>query len=162
MNWVWSMTGNSMSQSLRYAWLSLAICIPVSPLYAQPATCKDFSVEESKLPFYPPIAHAAHMEATIRFKVIVPLSGEPQLTFLDGPSQGVWQTLIHNAHDYLDARKYGWFEAAHREPCSYIAAVEYRFTPGEVSPPNNFKRVTVFDETRTVVEVKSTTPTGMY
>jgi hypothetical protein len=133
-----------------------------SPLLAQEATCGRFLINDTKLPTYPPIARAAHMTATIRFKVFIPLQGEPQISFLDGPSKGVWQMLVTSAHDYLAARTYGWFEGAQPKPCSYVASVEYRQIPGELDAPNNFLRITVIDEAHTIVEVKPTTPTVNY
>jgi hypothetical protein len=102
------------------------------------------------------------MEATFRFSVFVPKTGEAEITFLDGPSQGVWQILVNNARAYLANRKYGWFEGDQRANCSYTASVEYRIIPGFVDAPNNFIRVTVFDETHTLVEVKATTLTVTY
>jgi hypothetical protein len=157
---------NCMRRSVRAATYSSMIAVAafvlVSPLLAQNNSCKRFLIENSQLPHYPPIAHAAHMEATIRFKISVPVTGEPEITFLDGPSKGVWQTLVSNARDYLAGRKYGWFEGGRPEACSYIASVEYRIIPGEIDAPNNFIRVTVFDEKRTLIEVKPTVLTTNY
>lgn len=155
-----------MDRSLRGTVYSVTIAFwalfLAAPLLAQNSPCKRFLIEDTRLPVYPPIAHAAHMEATIRFKILVPVAGEPEVTFLDGPSKGVWQTLISNARDYLTGRKYGWFEGNHREACSYIASVEYRIIPGEIEAPNNFTRVTVFDEKHTLIEVRPTVPTVNY
>lgn len=155
-----------MNLSLRIAspsaYLFGAIVVLTSPLFSQDAKCKRFFIEDTRLPTYPPIARAAHMEATLRFKVLVPPTGTPQISFMEGPNQGVWQILVTNARDYLTARTYGWLEGSHTEACVYVATVEYRIIPGEVTAPNNFTRVTVFDETHTLVEVKPTTPTVNY
>jgi hypothetical protein len=139
----------------------ISIALP-SALIAQDRSCEKFSIQDVKLPTYPPIARAAHMEAVMRFKVLVPASGESEITLLDGPSKGAWQILVANAREYLSNRKYGWFEGDHKESCSYTVSVEYRIIPGEADPPNNFTRVTVIDETRTLIEVKPTKPTVMY
>lgn len=155
-----------MDRSLRGAVYSVTFAVLAmflaAPLLAQNNPCKRFSIEDTHLPVYPPIAHAAHMEATIRFKISVPVTGEPKITFLAGPSKGVWQTLVSNARDYLAGRKYYWLEGDHSEACSYLASVEYRIIPGDVDPPNNFLRVTILDETHTLIEVKPTKPTVTY
>lgn len=143
--------------------LVLLILVSVaSPLISQVPTCKRFLAQNTQLPNYPPIARAAHMSGTIRFTVIIPLTGAPNLVFLDGPHEGVWQTLVTSAHDYLASRKYGWFEAQESKPCSYIASVEFRQSGEALPPPNNYLRVTVIDETHTVVEVKPTVSTVSY
>jgi hypothetical protein len=160
------MTGSYMNQSREWVKLSaLIFCLAVAPpasMLAQDPTCKRFVIQDGHMPSYPPIAHAAHMEATMRFRVTVPQNGSPEITFLSGPSQGIWQSLVTNAQNYLSDRKYWWSEGTSRAACSYTATVEYRFISGELDPPNNFLRVTVMDETHTLVEVKSTTPTVNY
>jgi hypothetical protein len=48
-------------------------------------------------PVYAPIARAANMPARIRFTGEVTEEGKAQLSFLDGPGKGVWQTLGKSA-----------------------------------------------------------------
>jgi hypothetical protein len=129
------------------------------PSLAQAPTCKRFKVADAQVPVYPPIARAASMSATIRFTVELAANGKAQVSFLDGPSKGVWQMLVKSAHDYLSAREYTWFDGGQPKPCSYVASVEFRVNGKAVEPPNNFFQVTVEDETRTVVEVRPTVPT---
>jgi hypothetical protein len=102
------------------------------------------------------------MSATIRFTVTIAATGEPKLTFLDGPHQGVWQTLVTSAHDYLVSRKYVWFDGPQPKPCIYTASVEFRQSGQPIEPPNNYLCVTVIDETHTIVDVKPTVPTVSY
>lgn len=146
----------------RFTLLLPALLLVALPAFSQTPKCKRFMMWDTQLPVYPAIARAANMSATIRFTVEVPAEGEAQLSFLDGPSKGVWQTLAKSAHDYLSARKYGWFEGEHPKPCSYIASVEFREAGEAINSPNNFFRVTVEDEMHTVVEVKPTVPTVNY
>jgi len=146
----------------RSALILLALSLLASPSFSQVATCKRFLMWDTQLPNYPPIARAANMSATMRFTVVVPVEGEAQVSFLDGPDKGVWQTLVKSARDYLSARKYGWFEGEHPKPCSYIASVEFREAGEAISSPNNFLRVTIEDEKHTIVEVKPTVPTANY
>ena len=141
--------------------LAIIIGLP-TVLSAQEAKCKPFLFEDAGLLTYPPIARAAHMEATMHYRVVVPVTGESQVSFVDGPNRGVWKVLADNAREYLAARKYKWFEGQ-REPCSYIASVEYRFMKTKpVDPPNNFLRITVIDATHTLVEAKLTVNSVQY
>lgn len=151
-----------MIRQARNLSLLLPALLAVLSVSAQSPPCKPFSMWDTQLPVYPPIARAAHMSATIRFTIEIPVQGEAKLTFLDGPSKGVWQMLVGSAHDYLSARKYGWMEGEHPKPCTYTASVEFRQSGKEVAAPNNYFRVTVEDATHTIVEVKPTIPTVNY
>ena len=162
----WNTMANCMNLNFRetkqaayFCGLALAFASPIS---AQERNCGRSSIRDARLPTYPPIARAAHMEATLRFRVSVRPRGTPLITLLEGPNQGVWQILVTNAHDYLAARTYEWFEGSRTETCNYVATVEYRIIPGNVSAPNNFMRITVLDELHTLVEVKPTIPTANY
>jgi hypothetical protein len=136
------MTPNSLKESsgvaLRWLCTAVAAIALSTPLYAQIPTCKGFLAKDGGLPSYPPIARTAHIQATLRFKIVVPRSGNPQISLLQGRNGG------------------------HREACSYIAEVEYRMGPEFVDPPNNFLRVTVIDENHTLVEVRARTVPPSY
>jgi hypothetical protein len=149
-------------RQIRNLSLLLPLLLVVLPVRAQNPSCKPFMMWDTQLPVYPPIARAVHMSATIRFTIEIPAKGEVKLTFLDGPSKGVWQTLVQSARDYLSARKYGWMEGEHPKPCTYIASVEFRQAGEEIAAPNNYLRVTIEDAMHTIVEVKPTIPTVNY
>lgn len=128
-------------------------------LEAQNVTCKNMSIKDTHLPTYPPIARLAHMQGTIRFSIHVPVQGKAEIKYLDGPNQGVFQTLVANAGEYAAGRKYGWPFGDHHDACDYVLAVEYRIVAPEVNPPNNFLRVTVIDESHTLIEARTFKPT---
>ena len=151
-----------MCRIRRFSLLSCALLLVTLSSLAQTPTCKRLIVRDTRFPAYPPIARAANMSATIRFRVEVAADGKAQLSFLDGPRNGVWQTLVKSARDYLSAREHQWVDGEHPKSCSYIAAVEFRETGKAITWPNNYFRVTIEDETRTVVEVRPTTPTVLY
>jgi hypothetical protein len=140
----------------------LAAVVVVTPAVSQTTQCKPFTMLDTQLPVYPPIARAPRMSATIRFTVEIPVQGEAKLTFLDGPSKGVWQVLVKSAREYLAGRRYGWMEGVNPKPCVYVASVEFRQAGEEIAAPNNFLRVTVEDAMHTLVEVKPTISTINY
>lgn len=155
-------TGDFVIRQARNFSMLLAALLLALPISAQSPPCKPFLMWDTVLPAYPPIARAAHMAATVRFTIEIPIQGDAKLTFLEGPSKGAWQMLVGSAHDYLSARKYGWMEGDHPKPCSYTASVEFRQSGKEVAAPNNYLRVTVEDAMHTIVEVKPTIPTVNY
>jgi hypothetical protein len=125
----------------------------------QEPACKNFHISDPQFPTYPPIARAAHVQGTFSFRVTVPASGVPKVTYLDGPNVGVWQFLLTGAQSFLVARRYSW-DTAQPLPCTYTASVEYRILAGNLDAPNNFFRVTILDESHTLIEIKPTTPTA--
>ena len=151
-----------MSTRFRILFLVLPALLTALSARAQSPKCEPFLMQDTQLPVYPPIARAAHMSATIRFTIEIPEQGEAKLTFLDGPSKGVWQMLVGSARDYLTARKYGWMEGKQPKPCTYTASVEFRQVGKEIAAPNNYLRVTVEDAMHTIVEVRPTVPTVNY
>jgi hypothetical protein len=126
---------------------------------AQQSNCADVQIFESKLPVYPPIARAAHMQGVFHFSVVVHADGHSDVRFLDGPSKGVFQVFEASGREFIESRRYGWVTGGEHLACSYTAEVEYRMLPDEANPPNNFMRVTDLDLGHTLVEVKPTTPT---
>ena len=126
---------------------------------AQQSNCADVQIFESKLPVYPPIARAAHMQGVFHFSIVVHPDGRSDVRFLDGPSKGAFQVFIASGREFIESRRYGWATGGDHLACSYTAEVEYRMLPDEVNPPNNFMRVTDLDLGHTLVEIKPTTPT---
>jgi len=129
---------------------------------AQDLNCVDVGVFESKLPVYPPIARAAHMQGVFRFTVVVHPDGHSDAAFLDGPNKGMLQVFIASSREFIESRRYGWATGGEHKTCTYIAEVEYRMLAEEVDSPNNFLRVTDIDLGHTLVEVKTTKPTVNY
>jgi len=129
---------------------------------AQNSTCGDIGVFDSKLPVYPPIARAAHMQGVFRFKVVVHPDGSSDVGFLDGPSKGLFQVFIASSREFMEGRRYGWVTGGEHQACSYTAEVEYRILPEEADSTNNFMRLTDIDLSHTLVEVKATKPTINY
>ncbi len=101
------------------------------------------------------------MAGNWQYRIEVNSEGKSNVTLISGKQQGVWNILNSAARTYLASREYSWSEGNSR-PCSYSVEVEYRILPEEIPAPNNFFRVTVWDEGRTLVEIKSTTPTVNY
>ncbi len=147
---------------MRFALLFLVALACIGSLSAQEAPCKDLSIHDTRLPVYPPIARAAHLEGTIRFNIHLSESGAADVKYLDGPNKGVIGILLSSAREYATSRQHGWITGGHHDACNYILGVEYKIVGPEVDSPNNFLRVTVLDEAHTVVEVKPTTPTVNY
>jgi hypothetical protein len=129
---------------------------------AQDAKCVDVGVFESKLPIYPPIARAAHMQGVFRFTVVVHPDGHSDVQFLDGPSKGAFQVFVASGREFIESRRYGWATGGEHQACRYTAEVEYRMLPEEAESPNNFMLVTDLDLSHTLVEVKATKPTVNY
>ena len=129
---------------------------------AQDSNCADVVIFDSKLPIYPPIARAAHMQGVFRFTVVVHPDGHSDVGFLDGPNKGVFQVFNASSREFIESRRYGWATGGEHQACSYIAEVEYRMLPEETNSPNNFMRVTDIDLGHTLVEVKATKPTINY
>jgi hypothetical protein len=129
---------------------------------AQDSNCADVGIFESKLPIYPPIARAAHMQGVFRFTVVVHPHGHSDVRFLDGPSKGAFQVFEASSREFIESRRYGWATGGEHHACRYIAVVEYRMLPEESESPNNFMRVTDIDLSHTLVEVKATKPTINY
>jgi hypothetical protein len=102
------------------------------------------------------------MSATIRLTVVIPVEGEAQVSFLDGPDKGVWQTLCQKFSRLSLCKKVRVVRRGTPKPCSYIASVEFRQVGKPINVQNNFLRVTVEDERHTIVEVKPTVPTVNY
>lgn len=72
---------------MRYlAWI-LVMLSCTSFALAQQSNCTDLQIFESKLPVYPPIARAAHMQGVFHFSVVVHPDGDSDVRFLDGPSK---------------------------------------------------------------------------
>lgn len=147
---------------MRFAVLFLVVVASINSPKARAAVCKDLSIHDTRLPIYPVIARAAHMEGIIRFNIHLSDSGIAQVQFLDGPSKGAFGMLLSNAQDYANGRQYGWVTGGHHDPCNYTLAVEYKIIGPEVPAPNNFLRVTVIDAEHTLVEAKPTVPTVNY
>jgi hypothetical protein len=140
--------------------LALFSCTGVA--WAQGAKCVDVGIFESKLPIYPPIARAAHMQGVFHFMVVVDPDGHSDVRFLDGPSKGAFQVLVASGREFIESRRYGRADGGEHQVCSYIAEVEYRMLPEEAESPNNFMRVTDIDLGHTLVEVKATRPAVNY
>jgi hypothetical protein len=136
---------------------SLVVCTAMAP--AQNPSCKDLSINDTKLPIYPPIARLAHMQGTIRFRIHLSSDGKTEVEYLDGPNKGAFATLLTNAREYAADRQHGWTTGGQHLDCDYTLAVEYRIVLPEVDPPNNFLRVTVIDEGHTLIEARSFKPT---
>lgn len=143
------------------AWI-LALFSCASFALAQGSSCVDVGIFDTRLPTYPPIARAAHMQGVFRFTVVVHPDGHSDVSFLDGPSKGVFQILVASSREFLEGRRYGWATGGDHQACQYTAEVEYRMLPEEVDSPNNFMRVTDIDLSHTLVEVKATKPTINY
>ena len=124
--------------------------------------CVDVGIFESKLPVYPPIARAAHMQGVFHFSVIVYGDGRSDVQFIDGPNKGTFQVFAASSREFLESRRYGWATGGEHRACSYTAEVEYRMLPEEEDAPNNFMRITDIDLSHTLVEVKVTKPTVNY
>ena len=129
---------------------------------AQHSNCADVQIFESKLPIYPPIARAAHLQGIIQFMVDVYPDGHSDVRFLDGPDKGVNQVFVASGREFIGSRRYGWATGGEHPACSYTAKIEHRILPEEVDAPNNFLRVTDSDLGNTLVEVKATKPVVMY
>ena len=129
---------------------------------AQGSNCVDLGVFDSKLPIYPPIAQAAHMQGVFRFSVVVYPDGRSEVGFVDGPDKGVFQILVASGREFIESRRYGWATGGEHKACRYIAEIEYRILSEEADSPNNFMRVTDIDLSHTLVEVKATKPTTNY
>jgi len=129
---------------------------------SQDPICVDVAVFESKLPIYPPIARAAHMQGVFHFAVVVHPDGHSDVRFLDGPSKGANQVFVESGRAFIESRRYGWATVGEHHACRYTAEVEYRILPEEVVAPNNFMRVTDVDLSHTLVEVKATKPIVQY
>ena len=134
----------------------------ISPAWAQLANCADVQVFDSKLPIYPPIARAAHMQGIFHFIVDVYPDAHSDVRFLNGPSKGANQVFVASVREFIESRRYGWATGGEHLACSYTAEIEYRILPEEVDAPNNFMRVTDSDLSHTLVEVKATKPTVNY
>ena len=128
----------------------------------QAPDCADIGIFESKLPIYPPIARAAHMQGVFHFAVVVHPDGHSDVRFLDGPSKGAFQVFVASSQEFLESRRYGWATVGEHRACSYTAEVEFRMLPEEQNLPNNFMRVTDIDLSHTLVEVKATKPITLY
>lgn len=145
----------------KMAWiLALSSCTSVA--LAQNAKCVDVGIFDSKLPIYPPIARAAHMQGVFHFTVVVDPDGHSDVRFLDGPSKGAFQILVASGREFIESRRYGWATGGEHQACGYTAEVEYRMLAEEADSPNNFVRVTDIDLGHTLVEVKATRPTVNY
>ena len=143
---------------MRYlAWILVMLGCTNFALAQQP--CVDVQIFESKLPVYPPIARAAHMQGVFHFSVVVHPDGQSDVRFLDGPNKGAFQVFIASGREFIESRRYGWATGGDHQACSYTAEVEYRTLPEEAESPNNFMRVTDIDLGHTLVEVKATRPT---
>lgn len=145
----------------KMAWI-LVILSCASAALAQDPNCADVGIFDSKLPVYPPIARAAHMQAVLHFAVIVHPDGHSDVRFVDGPSKGANQVFVASSREFVESRRYGWATVGEHHACTYTAEVEYRMLPDEQDLPNNFMRVTVIDLSHTLVEVKATKPIIMY
>src|SRR5690242_15818967 len=88
--------------------------------------CVDVGVIESKLPIYPPIARAAHMQGIFHFAVVVFPDGHSDVRYLDGPSKGAFEVFGASGRAFLESRQYGWATGGEHHACSYAAEVEYR------------------------------------
>ena len=128
----------------------------------QPPRCTDVQMSELKLPLYPPIAHAAHVQGVFHFAIVVYPDGHSDVRFVDGPNKGVFQMLVASSRAFIESRRYSWVTGGEHHACTYTAEVEYRILPEEVDAPNNFLRVTDSNLGHTLVEVKATKPTAMY
>lgn len=140
----------------------LALFSFTSGALAQEAKCVDVAIFDSKLPVYPPIARAAHMQGVLRFSVVVHPDGHSDVRALDGPSKGAFQVFVASSREFIESRRYGWATGGEHQACSYTAEVEYRMLPEEAESPNNFMRVTDIDLSHTLVEVKATKPSVNY
>jgi len=129
---------------------------------AQVSSCADVAIFDPKLPIYPPITRVAHMQSIERFSVVVHPDGHSDISFLDGPSKGMFQVFIASSREFLESRRYGWVTVGEHQACTYIAEIEYRMLPEQADSPNNFMRVTDIDLAHTLVEVKDTKPTITY
>jgi hypothetical protein len=99
------------------------------------------------------------MQEIIRFNIHLSSTGEAKISYLDGPNKGAFEMLVTNAKDYAEGRQHGWITGGTHQPCDYTLAVEYSIVTPAVDPPNNFLRVTVIDEGRTLVETRPFKPT---
>jgi len=143
------------------AWI-LALFSFTSVALAQDAKCVDVAIFDSKVPVYPPIARAAHMQGIFRFSVVVHPDGHSDVLVLDGSSKGAFQVFVASSREFIQSRRYGWATGGEHQACSYTAEVEYRMLPEEAESPNNFMRVTDIDLSHTLVEVKATRPSVNY
>jgi hypothetical protein len=143
------------------AWILLMVgCTCLG--FAQHPNCINVQIFESKLPIYPPIARAAHLQGVFRFIVDVHPDGRSDVRFLDGPSKGMNQVFVTSSREFIESRRYGWATGGEHPVCSYTAEIEYRMLPEEQDPPNNFMRITDLDLGHTLVEVKATKPSVQY
>lgn len=149
--------------ALTSAFFAIAVTLALTSFaVAQNSNCVGVQIFESKLPIYPPIARAAHMQGIFHFMVDVYPDGHSDVRFLDGPSKGANQVFVASGREFIASRRYGWATGGEHQACSYTAEVEYRMLPEEEDAPNNFMRVTDIDLSHTLVEVKATKPTVNY
>jgi len=86
------------------AWI-LVVLSYASFALAQQSNCTDLQIFESKLPVYPPIARAAHMQGVFHFSVVVHPDGHSDVRFLDGPSKGAFQVFEASAREFIESRR---------------------------------------------------------
>ncbi|MDE1161015.1 MAG: hypothetical protein PW792_03595 [Acidobacteriaceae bacterium] len=126
---------------------------------AQGPSCDNIHVVDTRIPIFPPIARAAHLQTSITFTVRISKDGKSTISYKSGPNQGVYATLVNNAKDFLEGREH---QSDHHEACDYETTVEFRTIPAQAESPNNFQQLTIVNEHYARLDVLDYKPTVNY
>jgi TonB family protein len=103
--------------------------------FARSASCKNLTIQDSKLPDYPLLPLAANVQGTVKLRATVSPTGSIiDVTVLEGP-----EPLRDAAQDYVQS----WvlLTGPKNGNCTQDTKVEFRVT-GEVEYPSSFVRFT--------------------
>jgi TonB family protein len=118
------------------------------------ASCKQLTIQDSKLPVYPLLPLASNIQGTVKLRATVSLSGFiTDVTVIDGP-----QPLRAAALDYV--RSWVFLMGPKSGNCTQDTKVDFRITGQVMEYPNSYLRFTRDDISRTTLErhpIKSTT-----
>jgi hypothetical protein len=119
----------------------------ISSSFVMAQSCKQLTIQDSKLPVYPLPAHTAQIQGIVKLRATVSPTGSiVDVTVIDGPQQ-----LRTSAQEYVQS----WVLIAGSKNgnCTQDTSVDFRLTGPMMEYPNNFFRFTRDDVSHKTLEL---------